>query len=67
MLKRGDQGVEGEVPVLVVVILVQLDFVQENDNNDDGNDGTSGVDSTNRVHLNNGDCHVKENQTKCIN
>lgn len=51
MAERGDQGVEGELPVLIVIILVQFDFVQENNNDDDGDHGTSGVDSTHRVHL----------------
>lgn len=49
--ERGDQGVEGELPVLIVIILVQFDLVQENNNDDDGDYGTSGVDSTHRVHL----------------
>lgn len=64
--ERGDQGVEGELPVLIVIILVQFDFVQQNNNDDDGDHGTSGVDSTHRVHLSNRDCHVKENQAKYV-
>lgn len=67
VLKSGDKSVEGEVPVFIVIILVQFDFVQKNNNDDDGNHSTPGVDSTHSVHLNNRDCHVKDNQTKCIN